>query len=114
MRYSCALKALTERQPLTEKKAPRARAMSGKAVVALCATSFLVGLLLSGRTPLLTPPSSSTSGLGSRVSLFAEDCDQMPVSIHARQFVKCNYCLITGHQTVPQYTLEGIHKKTLV
>ncbi|KAK3138706.1 hypothetical protein QOZ80_5AG0372410 [Eleusine coracana subsp. coracana] len=52
--------------------------MSGKVVVALCATSFLVGLLLSGRTTLLTPPSSAASGHGARVDLFAEDCDQMP------------------------------------
>jgi beta-1,3-galactosyltransferase 1/2/3/4/5/7/8 len=71
-----ALQALTERQPQPEKKAPRARPMSGKAVVMLCATSFFVGLLLSGRTALLTPPSSDPSGHGSRIHLFADDCDQ--------------------------------------
>ncbi|KAL6848586.1 hypothetical protein ACP4OV_021612 [Aristida adscensionis] len=74
--------ALTERQPLQEKKAPRARPMSGKAVVALCATSFFLGLLLSGRITLPTPPSSSNgggapaSGRGSGISLFTDDCDQ--------------------------------------
>ncbi|RLN29977.1 putative beta-1,3-galactosyltransferase 8 [Panicum miliaceum] len=71
-----ALQALTERQPQPEKKVPRARPMSGKAVVMLCATSFFVGLLLSGRTALLTPPSSDLSGYGSRIHLFADDCDQ--------------------------------------
>ncbi|KAL6619207.1 hypothetical protein ACP70R_034346 [Stipagrostis hirtigluma subsp. patula] len=74
--------ALTERQPLQEKKAPRARPMSAKAVVALCATSFFLGLLLSGRVTLLTPPSTSNggsaaaSGRGSGISLFTDDCDQ--------------------------------------
>jgi hypothetical protein len=81
---SCALpKALTERQPLTEKKAQRARPMSGKVVIAaLCVTSFLVGLLIGGRTTLLAPPSSAASSHGSGVPLFAE-CDQMPVSTYA-------------------------------
>uniref|UniRef100_A0A0D9WGS6 RRM domain-containing protein n=1 Tax=Leersia perrieri TaxID=77586 RepID=A0A0D9WGS6_9ORYZ len=73
--------ALTERQPQSEKKAARARPMSAKAVVVLCATSFFVGLLLSGRMPLLMPPSSGSSdgagssGHGSRLSLFSDDCD---------------------------------------
>uniref|UniRef100_A0A0E0L2U3 Hexosyltransferase n=1 Tax=Oryza punctata TaxID=4537 RepID=A0A0E0L2U3_ORYPU len=69
--------ALTERQPQSEKKAARARPMSAKAVVVLCATSFFVGLLLSGRmTLLMTPPSGSvvSSGHGSRLSLFSDDC----------------------------------------
>ncbi|OEL29828.1 putative beta-1,3-galactosyltransferase 8, partial [Dichanthelium oligosanthes] len=71
--------ALTERQPQQpEKKAPRARPMSGKAAVMLCATSFFVGLLLSGRMAPLTPPSTepSSTGHGSRIALFADDCDQ--------------------------------------
>ncbi|KAG2627341.1 probable beta-1,3-galactosyltransferase 8 [Panicum virgatum] len=70
--------ALTERQPQPEKEKAtlRARPMSGKAVVMLCATSFFVGLLLSGRTGLLTPPSSDPSGHGSRIRLFEDDCDQ--------------------------------------
>ncbi|KXG22053.1 probable beta-1,3-galactosyltransferase 8 [Sorghum bicolor] len=70
---------LTERQPQPEKKAPRgARPMSGKGVVVLCAASFFVGLLLSGRVTLLTPPSSnSPSGSrGSRIPLFSDGCDQ--------------------------------------
>ena len=73
-----ALQALTERQPQPEKEKAtlRARPMSGKAVVMLCATSFFVGLLLSGRTGLLTPPSSDPSGQGSKIHLFADDCDQ--------------------------------------
>ncbi|KAF8719693.1 hypothetical protein HU200_024439 [Digitaria exilis] len=50
--------------------------MPGKAVVMLCATSFFVGLLLSGRMALLTPPSGEPSGHGSRIPLFADDCDQ--------------------------------------
>ncbi|TKW27154.1 hypothetical protein SEVIR_3G239500v4 [Setaria viridis] len=69
--------AQTERQPQPEKKAPRARPMSGKAVVMLCATSFFVGLLLNGRMALLTPPSGETStSHGSGIPLFADDCDQ--------------------------------------
>ena len=75
-----ALQALTERQPQPEKEKEkatlRARPMSGKAVVMLCATSFFVGQLLSGRTGLLTPPSSDPSGHGSRIRLFEDDCDQ--------------------------------------
>lgn len=70
------MQALTERQPQPEKKAPRSRPMPGKAVVMLCATSFFVGLLLSGRMALLTPPSSEPSGHGSRIPLFADDCGQ--------------------------------------
>jgi hypothetical protein len=67
------LQAQTERQPQPEKKAaPRARPMSGKAVIMLCATSFFVGLLLSGRVALLTPP----SGEASTSHGFADDCDQ--------------------------------------
>uniref|UniRef100_A0A0E0PMT1 RRM domain-containing protein n=1 Tax=Oryza rufipogon TaxID=4529 RepID=A0A0E0PMT1_ORYRU len=72
--------ALTERQPQSEKKAARARPMSAKAVVVLCATSFFVGLLLSGRMTLLMPPPSgsvgaASSGHGSRLSLFSDDCE---------------------------------------
>lgn len=73
------LEALSERQPQSEKKAPRARPMSAKAVFVLCATSFFVGLLLSGRmTTRLTAPSGSGrggSGHGSRISLFSDDCE---------------------------------------
>uniref|UniRef100_A0A8R7K535 DUF4094 domain-containing protein n=1 Tax=Triticum urartu TaxID=4572 RepID=A0A8R7K535_TRIUA len=64
--------ALSERQPQSEKKAPRARPMSGKAVFVLCATSFFVGLLLSGRMTVLTPPASGSHG-GSRIALFSDD-----------------------------------------
>ncbi|XP_051206407.1 probable beta-1,3-galactosyltransferase 8 [Lolium perenne] len=66
-------------QPQSEKKAARARPMSGKAVLVLCAASFFVGLLLSGRMTILTsPPSatrgaSSSSGHGSRIALFPDD-----------------------------------------
>ena len=67
---------LTERQPQLEKKAPRARPMSGKGVVMLCAASFFVGLLLSGQVTLLTPPSNAPSGRGSRIPLFSDGCDQ--------------------------------------
>lgn len=64
---------LTERQPQPEKtKAARARPMSGKGVVMLCAASFFVGLLLNGRVTLLTPPSDR----GSRLPLFSDGCDQ--------------------------------------
>nr|AAV25017.1 putative galactosyltransferase [Oryza sativa Japonica Group] len=74
------IQALTERQPQSEKKAARARPMSAKAVVVLCATSFFVGLLLSGRMTLLMPPPSgsvgaASSGHGSRLSLFSDDCE---------------------------------------
>ncbi|KAF6984822.1 hypothetical protein CFC21_002772 [Triticum aestivum] len=69
--------ALSERQPQSEKKAPRARPMSGKAVFVLCATSFFVGLLLSGRMTVLTPPASGSHG-GSRIALFSDDdCEHM-------------------------------------
>uniref|UniRef100_J3L6D6 DUF4094 domain-containing protein n=1 Tax=Oryza brachyantha TaxID=4533 RepID=J3L6D6_ORYBR len=50
-----------ERQPQPEKKPPRTRApLPGKAVVALCVASFLVGLLLSGRAPMLLLPTGSS------------------------------------------------------
>uniref|UniRef100_A0A0E0DRP2 RRM domain-containing protein n=1 Tax=Oryza meridionalis TaxID=40149 RepID=A0A0E0DRP2_9ORYZ len=54
--------------------------MSAKTVVVLCATSFFVGLLLSGRMTLLMPPPSgsvgaASSGHGSRLSLFSDDCE---------------------------------------
>ncbi|CAM0955407.1 unnamed protein product [Alopecurus aequalis] len=71
--------ALTERQPQSEKKAARARPMSAKAVFVLCATSFFVGLLLSGRLTIFASPSgrhgaSSSSGHGgSRIALFSDD-----------------------------------------
>lgn len=70
--------ALTERQPQSEKKAPRARPMAAKAVFVLCATSFFVGLLLSGRMTILSSPSrghggASSSGHGSRIALFSDD-----------------------------------------
>ncbi|KAJ1263029.1 hypothetical protein BS78_09G153100 [Paspalum vaginatum] len=69
--FAPASQALTERQPQPEKKASsRARPMSGKAVVVLCATSFFVGLLLSGRM------SSAPSGRGSGTPLVADGCDQ--------------------------------------
>ncbi len=84
------IQALTERQPQSEKKAARARPMSAKAVVVLCATSFFVGLLLSGRMTLLMPPPSgsvgaASSGHGSRLSLFSDDCENrhVSISIHA-------------------------------
>ncbi|KAI4967226.1 hypothetical protein ZWY2020_029154 [Hordeum vulgare] len=64
--------ALSERQPQSEKKAPRSRPMSGKAVLVLCATSFFVGLLFSGRMTVLTPPASGSHG-GSRIALFSDD-----------------------------------------
>ncbi|KAE8788956.1 putative beta-1,3-galactosyltransferase 8 [Hordeum vulgare] len=64
--------ALSERQPQSEKKAPRSRPMSGKAVLVLCATSFFVGLLLSGRMTVLTPPASGSHS-GSRIALFSDD-----------------------------------------
>ncbi|XP_062181077.1 probable beta-1,3-galactosyltransferase 8 isoform X2 [Phragmites australis] len=51
----------------------------------LCATSFFVGLLFSGRMTLLTPPSSTPSGHGSRISVFADDCDQRPILIYSFQ-----------------------------
>ncbi|KAM0857273.1 hypothetical protein ACQ4PT_048576 [Festuca glaucescens] len=66
-------------QPQSEKKAARARPMSGKAVLVLCATSFFVGLLLSGRMTILTSPPSATRGAssssshGSRIALFSDD-----------------------------------------
>ncbi|XP_015693027.1 probable beta-1,3-galactosyltransferase 8 isoform X1 [Oryza brachyantha] len=76
---SLARNALTERQPQSEKKAARARPMSAKAVVVLCATSFFVGMLLSGRMTLLVPPTGGdgevSSGHGSRLSLFSDDCE---------------------------------------
>ncbi|CAD6333752.1 unnamed protein product [Miscanthus lutarioriparius] len=50
--------------------------MSGKGVVMLCAASFLVGLLLSGRVTLLAPPSNAPSVRGSRIALFSDGCDQ--------------------------------------
>ncbi|XP_044961911.1 probable beta-1,3-galactosyltransferase 8 [Hordeum vulgare subsp. vulgare] len=46
--------------------------MSGKAVLVLCATSFFVGLLLSGRMTVLTPPASGSHS-GSRIALFSDD-----------------------------------------
>ncbi|XP_066311545.1 mitotic spindle checkpoint protein MAD1-like [Miscanthus floridulus] len=56
-----AMMALTERQPQLEKKPPRGRApLSGKAVAALCVTSFVVGLLLSGNVSLMSASASSS------------------------------------------------------
>nr|CAB3479005.1 unnamed protein product [Digitaria exilis] len=59
-----AQQAVTERQPQMEKtKALRARApLSRKAVVALCVTSFVAGLLLSGKVSLT--PASSAADMG--------------------------------------------------
>ncbi|CAD6235670.1 unnamed protein product [Miscanthus lutarioriparius] len=58
--HEIAQQALTERQPQLEKKQPRGRApLSGKAVAALCVTSFVVGLLLSGNVSLMSASASS-------------------------------------------------------
>jgi hypothetical protein len=58
--------ALTERQPQLEKtKALRARApLSRKAVAALCVASFVAGLLLSGRVPLVPASAADAAGDG--------------------------------------------------
>ncbi|KAL5230007.1 hypothetical protein ABZP36_028783 [Zizania latifolia] len=58
------IQVLTEQQPQSEKKAPRARPMSAKAVVVLCATSFVVGHRRRGVFPAMAPgsPSSLTTG----------------------------------------------------
>ncbi|OEL13858.1 Mitotic spindle checkpoint protein MAD1 [Dichanthelium oligosanthes] len=61
-----AQQALTERQPQLEKKALRARAkLSRKAVVALCVTSFVAGLLVSGKVSLMSASAVDTSMDGS-------------------------------------------------
>lgn len=66
--------------------------MSAKAVFVLCATSFFVGLLLSGRmTTRLTAPSGSGrggSGHGSRISLFSDDCEHRRVSTLRVRFTR--------------------------
>ncbi|XP_062181681.1 mitotic spindle checkpoint protein MAD1-like [Phragmites australis] len=68
--------ALTERQPQLEKKPPRARApLSGKAVAALCFTSFVVGLLLSGKVSLLPASAPSASRYSAKESTRASGCD---------------------------------------
>ncbi|XP_072150137.1 mitotic spindle checkpoint protein MAD1 [Setaria viridis] len=66
--------ALTERQPQLEKtKALRARApLSRKAVAALCVTSFVAGLLLSGRVSLMSADASRDDG--AKESVRASGC----------------------------------------
>ncbi|KAL5673189.1 hypothetical protein ACJX0J_017495, partial [Zea mays] len=69
--------ALAERQPQLEKKPPRGgRApLSGKAVAALCVTSFVVGLLLSGNVSLMSASAAAaaSSSYSSRDSV--SGCD---------------------------------------
>jgi hypothetical protein len=57
-------------------------------VLVLCATSFFVGLLLSGRMTILTSPPSGTRGAssssshGSRIALLSgDDCEHRRVSV---------------------------------
>lgn len=68
------MQALTERQPQLEKtKALRARApLSRKAVAALCVTSFVAGLLLSGRVSLMSADASRDDG--AKESVRASGC----------------------------------------
>ncbi|MFW8314676.1 hypothetical protein, partial [Klebsiella pneumoniae] len=57
-----AMMARTERQPQLERKPARGRApLSGKAVAALCVTSFVVWLLLSGNVSLMSASASPSS-----------------------------------------------------
>ncbi|PWZ08749.1 putative beta-1,3-galactosyltransferase 8 [Zea mays] len=72
-----AMMALTERQPQLEKKPARGRApLSGKAVAALCVTSFVVGLLLSGNVSLMSASASpSSSSTDSEKSIRVSGCD---------------------------------------
>ncbi|XP_004970764.2 mitotic spindle checkpoint protein MAD1 [Setaria italica] len=69
-----SMMALTERQPQLEKtKALRARApLSRKAVAALCVTSFVAGLLLSGRVSLMSADASRDDG--AKESVRASGC----------------------------------------
>ena len=82
------VQALTERQPQLEKKPPRGRApLSGKAVAALCVTSFVVGLLLSGKVSLMSASASVSSSRDSaenEKSSRVSGCDNKRVSLLIR------------------------------
>ncbi|KAJ1691132.1 hypothetical protein LUZ63_015287 [Rhynchospora breviuscula] len=59
-------------------KIPRSKPMSGKTVTLLCVTSFLVGFLLSGRVGILQQAKKESNSMinhGSKVSLFANNCE---------------------------------------
>lgn len=92
------LQALTERQPQLEKKPPRGRAvLSGKAVAALCVTSFVVGLLLSGNVSLMS--SSSRDGAESDdKSIRVSGCDNKRVSVPATNFILLVIIYSYGHE----------------
>ena len=79
-----------ERQPQLEKKPPRGRApLSGKAVAALCVTSFVVGLLLSGNVSLMSASASVSSSRDSaenEKSVRVSGCDSKRVSLLRTRF----------------------------
>jgi hypothetical protein len=83
---------LTQAQPQLEKKLlPRGRApLTAKAVVVLCAASFAVGLLLSGRVSLL--PSASAPGKVKTTSASGCDDDRVSASIKANPSCASIYC----------------------
>jgi hypothetical protein len=80
-------------QPQLEKKLlPRGRApLTAKAVVVLCAASFAVGLLLSGRVSLL-PSASAPGKVKTAASASGCDDDRVSASIKANSACASIYC----------------------
>ncbi|ONM35926.1 Mitotic spindle checkpoint protein MAD1 [Zea mays] len=99
-----ARQALAERQPQLEKKPPRGgRApLSGKAVAALCVTSFVVGLLLSGNVSLMSASAAAaaSSSYSSRDSV--SGCDNK----------RCAYSLARTSSLASNPTMNNLWSET--